>query len=131
MKITSLNDVPASAPQMEGMQGIVKQVPVGVADGTPTMSLRVFTIEPGGHTPFHAHPWEHINYVLEGAGVMVDEAGNEHPIKAGDYALVLPNEKHQFRNPGSPEDAGASSGEAPAERSAPLRFICLVPRDKE
>ena len=115
MKITSLTDVPVTLPQMEGMQGIQKQVPVGVADGTPTMSLRVFTVEPGGHTPYHSHPWEHINYILDGAGIVVDQAGHEHPIKAGDYGLVLPNEKHQFRNPSD----------------APLRFICLVPRDKE
>jgi quercetin dioxygenase-like cupin family protein len=117
MKIVSLDQVPASVPQMEGVQGLRKQVPVGVEDGTPTMSLRVFTVEPGGHTPYHSHPWEHINYILAGEGVMVDEAGTGHPIKAGDYALVLPDEKHQFRN------AGDAAGE--------LQFICLVPREQE
>lgn len=117
MKIVSLDKVPSSVPHMDGVRGLRKQVPVGVEDGTPTMSLRVFTVEPGGYTPYHSHPWEHINYILAGEGVMVDEAGSEYPIKAGDYALVLPDEKHQFRNA---EDA---TGE--------LQFICLVPRERE
>lgn len=104
---------------MEGMQGVHKQVPLGVADGTPTMSLRVFTLEPDGYTPYHSHPWEHINYILEGEGVMVDREGKEHPIKAGDYAMVLPEEMHQFRNP-------RRSG-----TGAPLKFICLVPKEQE
>lgn len=124
MKIIALAQVPATTPQMDGIKGLQKQVPVGIADGTPTMSLRVFTVQPGGHTPYHSHPWEHVNYILDGEGVMVDEAGVEHPIKAGDYALILPDEKHQFRNPARDareETAGGSE----------LRFICLVPRERE
>lgn len=119
MKIVSLNTVPATTPEMDGMEGVSKQVPIGIADGTPTMSLRVFSLKPGGFTPYHSHPWEHINYILEGEGVMVDADGAEHPVKAGDYALVLPDEKHQFRNAAKDE-----SGDE-------LRFICLVPRERE
>jgi quercetin dioxygenase-like cupin family protein len=79
------------------------------------MSLRVITVEPGGYTPYHSHPWEHINYILAGTGELLDEAGASRPISAGDYALVLPDEKHQFRNTGSAE----------------LQFICLVPKERE
>ena len=122
MKIVSLETIPATTPEMDGMMGVRKQVPVGNADGTPTMSLRVFTLDPDGYTPYHSHPWEHINYVLEGEGVMVDKDGQEHPIKAGDYALVLPDEMHQFRNPRRAASGGAG---------ALLRFVCLVPREKE
>jgi DNA mismatch repair protein MutS2 len=40
----------------------------------------VFTIEPGGHTPFHRHSFEHLNYVIEGTGAVVAEDGREHAI---------------------------------------------------
>lgn len=116
MKIVQLSDVPKARIESDEMQGVSKQVPVGVADGSPTMSLRVFSVEPGGHTPYHSHPWEHINYILKGSGVMVDESGAEHPISAGNYAFVAPDEKHQFRNTGSREE---------------LQFICLVPTERE
>ena len=61
--------------RMDGVKDAFKQVPLGVADGSPTMSLRVFTLEPGGHTPQHAHPYEHVNYVIEGEGQLWSEDG--------------------------------------------------------
>jgi len=116
MKIVQLKDVPKARIESDELLGVSKQVPVGVADGSPTMSLRVFTVEPGGHTPYHSHPWEHINYILQGSGVMVDEAGTEYPISAGNFAFIAPDEKHQFRN-------NAADGD--------LQFICLVPTERE
>lgn len=116
MKIVQLNTVPKKRIESAELQGVSKQVPVGVAEGSPTMSLRVFTVDPGGHTPYHSHPWEHINYILAGSGAMVDESGTEHPVAVGDYAFIAPNEKHQFRNT-------SANGE--------LQFICLVPTERE
>lgn len=121
MKIITLSDVPATVPDMPDARGIRKQVPVGNADGTPTMSMRVFTVEPGGYTPHHSHPWEHLNYILQGQGILLDGDGTEHPLRAGDYAMVGPGETHQFRNP-LPHEGG--TGEE-------LQFICLVPRERE
>lgn len=115
MKIVELKDVPKEAMESPDVKGITKQVPVGVADGSPTMSMRVLTVEPGGYSPYHSHPWEHLNYILAGRGVMVNEAGEERPISAGNFAFVKPDEKHQFRNTGT---------EA-------LQFICLVPTERE
>ncbi|MBI4279590.1 MAG: cupin domain-containing protein [Armatimonadetes bacterium] len=37
-------------------------------DGAPTFAMRHFTVEPGGHTPHHFHPWEHEVFILEGRG---------------------------------------------------------------
>jgi len=51
MKITSLEQIPSSPMQMAGAVGVIKQVPMGVADGAPNFSFRVFTVVPGGHTP--------------------------------------------------------------------------------
>ena len=115
MKVVKLTDVSRTPIESDQMRGVSKQVPIGIADGTPTMSLRVFTVEAGGYTPYHSHRWEHLNYILAGEGVLVNEAGEATPIAAGDYAMVAPDEKHQFRNTGSQE----------------LQFICLVPREHE
>ena len=116
MNIRSLDKVEKIKPNMEGAQNIYKQVPISKDDGSPTFSFRVFTIEPGGHTPFHRHPFEHLNYIIEGSGVIVNESGQEREIKKGDFALVLPDEKHQYKNT-SPSDS--------------MVMICAVPKEYE
>jgi len=116
MKITNLDKTPKTKMQMEGAEGAWKQVPVSKADGTPVFSLRVFTIEPGGHTPFHAHPFEHVNYIIEGKGAIVTENGEERPVAKGDFVLVLPDEKHRYKNV-SPDN--------------PMVMICGVPKEYE
>jgi quercetin dioxygenase-like cupin family protein len=110
MKITRLNACETTPVNMEGIKGVVKQVPIGKADGAPNFSIRVFTLEPGGHTPHHAHESEHLNYILEGNGVAL-EGDTPHPIRQGDYLLVKPHEVHQYRNTGD----------------TPLVFMCMVP----
>jgi len=42
----------------------------------------------------------HMNYIIEGTGALVNENGEEQPLKAGDFALINPDEKHQYRNKG-------------------------------
>ena len=69
MHITALEEVKKTIPDMEGAKGVYKQVPISKQNGTPTFSFRVFTIDTGGHTPLHNHPFEHLNYVIEGNGV--------------------------------------------------------------
>lgn len=114
MLVTRLQQVEKTIPQMEGAKGIYKQVPLSVKDGVPTFSFRVFTIEPGGHTPFHQHPFEHMNYVIKGRGVLI-AVDQEHEFIEGDFALVLPGEKHQFKNTGKSD----------------LIVICAVPKEYE
>ena len=115
MHISSLGKAEKKKVDMEGARGVQKQVPISKADGTPNFSFRVFTVEPGGHTPHHNHPFEHLNYVIEGHGTLVGEVG-EHEIKKGDFALVLPGETHQYRN---------------TSTSEPLVLICAVPKEYE
>jgi quercetin dioxygenase-like cupin family protein len=57
----------------------------------------------------------HMTYVIEGSGALVNEKGEEQPLKAGDFALVIPNEKHQYRNKGD----------------KPFKMICGVPKEFE
>ena len=98
MKIISLSDVPAKAVTMEGAAGAVKQIPLAAEDGAPVYAYRVFSLNPEGYTPYHQHPYEHMNYIIEGEGYLVNELGDKQFIRQGDFALVLPNEKHQYRN---------------------------------
>ena len=72
------------------------------------------TLEAGGHTPRHAHPWPHINYVLEGRGVIFLD-GQEYPAEAGTCAYLPADHEHGFQNLGDTE----------------LRFICIVPEEGE
>jgi len=96
------------------VMGARKRVLIGPADHAPTFAVRLFTLEPGGHTPHHSHPFEHGVIVLEGEGEIVTDQGPK-AIGAGTVAFVPPNERHQFRNTGE----------------APLRFLCIVPRHVE
>jgi quercetin dioxygenase-like cupin family protein len=116
MKITSLDKTESTRMTMEGANNVWKQIPISKSDGTPAFSFRVFTIMPGGHTPYHSHPFEHLNYVIEGEGAVVLQSGEERPVTKGDFALVLPGEKHQYKNL-SPDH--------------PLIVICAVPKDYE
>jgi len=116
MKITNLDKEKKVRVDMEGAKDAYKQVPVSAHDGAPSFSFRVFTVEPGGHTAFHTHPFEHVNYIISGHGALVTEGGKELPVSEGDFALILPNEAHQYRN--KAEDH-------------PLVLICAVPKEYE
>jgi len=97
MHITSLEKAKKIKLDMKGAEGVYKQVPISREHGAPTFSFRVFTIEPGGHTPLHDHPFEHLNYIIEGHGTVFHE-GEEHELKKGDFAIIPPGERHQYRN---------------------------------
>jgi len=116
MKIISLLQVDKKEVHMDGAHKAWKQVPLSRIDGAPVYAYRVFTVEPSGYTPFHQHPYEHMNFIIEGEGVLVNEAGEQKPLKAGDFALVLPGEKHQYRNASPDRD---------------FKMICGVPKEFE
>jgi hypothetical protein len=48
----------------------VMKVLVSPEEGWKDHVMRVIEISPGGFTPFHSHPWPHINYVIEGNGLL-------------------------------------------------------------
>ncbi|MBU0741847.1 cupin domain-containing protein [bacterium] len=115
MIIRKLAEVATEDVDMEGVRGAAKQLVLGDADGVPAYSVRVFTLEPGGFTPRHAHASEHLNYVIAGRGELVDPDGAPRELATGDFAFVPPGELHQFRNSGA----------------EPFVFICTVPKEYE
>ncbi|MFC2085221.1 cupin domain-containing protein [Bacteroidota bacterium] len=116
MKIINLSEVNKTKVLMEGADSAFKQIPISKNDRTPTYSFRVFTIEPGGFTPYHCHDYEHLNYIIDGEGFLINEKGENQIVKKGDFAIVLPNEKHQYRNISEQND---------------LVLICAVPKQFE
>ena len=54
-------------------------------------------------------------YVIEGSGALMNEKGEEQPLNAGDFALVNPDEKHQYWNKGN----------------KPFKMICGVSKEFE
>lgn len=112
MMMKHLEEVPSTRVEMEGAKAVFKKALIMKEDGAPGFAMRLFEIREGGHTPFHTHGWEHVNYILEGKGSLVMGKG-EYPIKAGDSILVPAGEKHQYRHAGK----------------GPLKFLCMVPKE--
>ena len=110
MKVNRSEQIESQEVSMEGATGCSVQWLINQTDGAPNFAMRQFVVDPAGHTPKHSHPYEHEVYVLAGNGVVL-EGNEEHPIAAGDFVYVGPDEVHQFRNTGS----------------APLTFLCMVP----
>lgn len=110
MKIQNSNEIEEIEVTMAGAKNAKMRLLISDKDGANKFAMRMFTVEPDGHTPFHFHDYEHEIYVLDGRGVLRGEDG-EHPFTAGDVIFVKPNEKHQFRNVGE----------------AAMKFLCLIP----
>ncbi len=79
-------DVAATEMAGDGIEGVVKRVLVSPEQGWDGWVMRLFDVEPGGHTPKHSHDWPHINFVAGGAGVLFLD-GEEHPLEAGSVRL--------------------------------------------
>lgn len=107
--IKNIEKITVNAP---GVSGATKQTLIGPAQGWEGWVMRQFDLAPGGHTPRHAHPWPHINYVLSGTGTLFLES-KDHVLEVGAVAYVPGEAEHQFMNPGTET----------------LSFICIVPEE--
>ena len=87
-------------------------VMVGPEQGWSDYVMRMIELEADGYTPHHTHPWPHINYVVEGSGILHID-GQDRSVSSGSYAYVPANTIHQFKNSGIGK----------------FRFICIVPKE--
>jgi len=110
MVIQHYKDVEAFVPQEQGVVGVKMRRVIAEKEGAKNFVMRVFEIEPGGHTPLHKHNWEHEVFILNGSGTVVSQSG-EHQVKSGDVVFVPGWEEHQFKN----------------TSDKTLEFICLIP----
>jgi quercetin dioxygenase-like cupin family protein len=110
MIVGKTENVQPSEVHEKDIKGVSMKVVLSADDGAPNYVMRVFDIQPGGHTAYHTHAWEHEVYVLEGRG-MVREGDKQHHLEKGAFVLVAPNEAHNFTNTGD----------------GVFRFICVIP----
>ncbi|MCR4404465.1 MAG: cupin domain-containing protein [Candidatus Acetothermia bacterium] len=109
--IGHFSQVKAEAMEMAGAKGVRVRWLIAEREGAPNFYMRLFEIDPGGHSPRHRHDYEHEIFILEGRGTALD-GGEEREIEPGSFLFIPPQEEHQLRN--------TSKG--------PLRFLCLIPK---
>jgi len=110
MKISHYTKIESQPVEMDGARDTRVRWLIGNAENAENFAMRMFEIQPGGHTPLHHHDYEHEIYVLEGEGVVV-EGDQSHPLRQGDVVYVHPNDIHQFRNIGT----------------TTMKMLCLIP----
>lgn len=110
MKVNHHTDIELKPVEMEGAANTSVRQLIGANVSAANFAMRMFEIDPGGHTPRHQHNYEHEIYVLQGEGV-VFEGDAQHHLKPGDVVYVHPNDVHQFRNTGAEQ----------------LKMLCLIP----
>jgi quercetin dioxygenase-like cupin family protein len=114
MKIEKSSNISKSPVVDEGAKNVGIRWLVSKEDGAPNFAMRMFELEPGGHTPLHKHPQEHEVFILEGEGTFIFE-GQEHPFGAEYVIFVPPEREHRFMNTGD----------------SLLRMLCIIPTSAE
>jgi quercetin dioxygenase-like cupin family protein len=104
--------VSANKVQMKGAKGVSMRLLLSEKDRVPNFAMRLFEIEPKGHTPYHTHDSEHEVFVLSGKGYVTSVKGKIE-FRTGSAVYVPPGVKHNFVNTG--DDM--------------LKFLCIVPLD--
>ncbi len=111
MKIVHYEEIEAKNFDSDLARGVTGRVLIGSADGAENFCMRLFTIEPGGFSPRHSHPWEHEIFFHVGHGAVWDGEGWT-VVGPGVAVFVPPGVEHQVKNAGH----------------VPLAFACLIPK---
>ncbi len=110
MKIEKSANISKSSVEVEGAKDVEVRWLISKDDGAENFAMRMFELQPGGHTPLHTHPHEHEAFIIQGQGVFVYE-GQEHKFSVEDVIFVPPNKEHRFKNTGD----------------SVLRLLCIIP----
>ncbi len=113
MHVAAWNAIPGKPVTEAGAEGVTIRVLMGENVGAPNFVLRHFEVAPGGHTPYHTHPWEHEVYILSGRGRARRKDGAAE-VGPGSFVFVPPDEEHAFENAGD----------------GPFVFLCAIPATK-
>jgi quercetin dioxygenase-like cupin family protein len=110
MKIEKSSNIRKSPVETEGAKDVTIRWLISKEDGAENFALRMFEVQPGGHTPLHSHPHEHEVFIVEGRGTFVYE-GTQNPFGAEHVIFVPGDKEHQFKNTGD----------------SVLRMLCIIP----
>jgi quercetin dioxygenase-like cupin family protein len=111
MKIKDDSDVPEILLEEEDIRDVYRKILIGPQDGSSRIVMRLFKVLPGGNTPYHRHPFEHVVKIEKGRGIIVSESEEEIAVSQGQNVFIPENEKHQFKNP----------------YEEPFEFLCIIP----
>jgi len=112
-KVSAAEDIPAESFGDEAPGVSIRLLIDEEHDGAPVYVLRMLEIAPGGHTPDHAHPFEHENFVVSGKGRVMIE-GEWHDIVPEDVVFVPAGVRHTYTNP----------------HDELFRFLCGIPAER-
>jgi len=110
MKIEKSSNIKKSPVNIEGAKDVEIRWLISKEDGAENFAMRMFELQPGGHTPLHTHPHEHEVFIVDGTGTFHCE-GNDHDFGPEHVIFVPGNAEHNFKNTGD----------------STLRFLCLIP----
>ena len=110
MKHLHYTEVKEEIPDIEGVKDTTIRWLISKKDGAKNFAMRLFTVQPGGHSPYHQHEFEHEVFIVNGNGEL-REKSKSTPFKKGDFIFVPSMEWHQFANTSDKE----------------MQFLCLVP----
>jgi len=110
MKHVHYSEVDLEEPSEQGVKDVKLRWLISKKDGAKHFAMRLFEVQPGGHTPLHQHNWEHEVFVLEGHGEARDKT-DKKPFQPGDVFFIPAMEWHQFVNTGDTIS----------------KFLCLIP----
>ena len=110
MKIAKSSNIQKSPVEMEGAKDVEIRWLISKEDGAENFAMRMFELQPGGHTPLHTHSQEHEVFIVEGRGALVYE-DQEYEFEAEHVIFVPPNREHRFKNSGD----------------TLLRMLCIIP----
>lgn len=99
LKVRRLTEEPGSDEFEEGYRGVNTVWMVLRRTDLAGFSSRIFRVEPGGHTPVHAHDRGHVAMVIR--GICRVECGSEvEEVGEGCIVTIPSNAAHRFSNPG-------------------------------
>lgn len=100
MQLINVHTAPVRPAYEDGARGaqVRELTPPGPETG---VALDLWEIAPGGQSPSHRHPEEHMCYVLAGEGTLYGtEDGPALPLRPGAAIYIGPNEPHRVENSG-------------------------------
>jgi len=113
MHVANWEEIEGKEVSDPGASGVTIRVLMGENVNAPNFVTRHFEVAAGGHTPFHAHPWEHEIFFLSGKG-KVRRAGGATEVGPGSFVFVPAGDEHAFENAGLEV----------------LSFLCVIPTTK-
>jgi quercetin dioxygenase-like cupin family protein len=96
----------------ETIKNVEKQVLIGGEQGWDSHIMRMFTLGKEGYSPKHSHPWDHMVYIVKGAGVIFID-GIDYSVSGDSVAFIPGGKTHQFKQEGKEK----------------FVFMCIVPTE--